>query len=429
MEETMADIAGVDKDHLAAHRASLRKRYDAFKSKGLALDMTRGKPCAEQLDLSMDMLKCLGRVYTSAGGVDCRNYGGVDGLPEAKQLFAELLGVGAAEVIVGGNSSLNLMHDTIARALSHGVVGSDSAWAKLPEVSFVCPSPGYDRHFSICQHFGIKMVTVDMTEAGPDMDEVERLVACDASVKGIWCVPKYSNPTGVVFSDEVVDRLAGMKTAAKDFRIFWDNAYAVHDLEDETVPLNNLLAACKTAGNADRVFMFCSTSKVSFSGAGVGAMGGSVANMDWMRGHLSMQTIGPDKLNQLRHVKYFGNLDGIHAHMKKHAAIIKPKFDAVLSILEKELAGKGVASWSRPKGGYFVSLDVLDGCAKAVVAKAAEAGAKLTKAGATFPYGKDPHDRNIRIAPTLPSLADIEAATELLAVCVQFVAADRVLGA
>ena len=425
----MAGIAGVNRKQLASERESLQQRYDAFKSKGLALDMTRGKPCAEQLDLAIDMLDCLGRDHKSAEGVDCRNYGIVDGLPEAKELFAELLEIGIDEVIVGGNSSLNLMHDTVARAMSHGVVGGDSPWSKLPSVTFVCPVPGYDRHFSICQHFGIKMVTVPMTDTGPDMNEVEKLVAEDDSVKGIWCVPKYSNPTGVVFSDEVVDRLAKMKTAANDFRVFWDNAYAVHDLEDQAVSLKNMLDACKAANNADRVFMYCSTSKVSFAGAGVGSMGGSTANMDWMRRHLSMQTIGPDKLTQLRHVKYFKDLGGINTHMKKHAAIIKPKFDAVQEILEKELGGTGVASWSKPRGGYFVSLDVLDGCAKAIVAKAAEAGAKLTKAGATFPYGDDPDDRNIRIAPTLPSKVDIEQATELLAVCVKLVAAERILGA
>jgi len=421
----MTDINDIDKKRLADELPKLKDRFEAFKAEGLQLDMTRGKPCAEQLDLSMDLLECLGRDYRSESGLDCRNYGGVDGLPEAKRLFAEVLGVAADEVIVGGNSSLNLMHDAVARALSHGVPGGDGPWGAVEGVAFICPAPGYDRHFSVCRHFGVDMIAVPMTDAGPDMDRVEELVAGDAKVKGIWCVPKYSNPTGVVFSDEVVDRLANMKAAAADFRIMWDNAYAVHDLEDETVPLKNTLDACKAAGNPDRVLMFCSTSKVSFAGAGVGAMAGSVANMDWMRQHLSMQTIGPDKLNQLRHVRYFKDLAGIKAHMKKHAAIIGPKFEAVLRILGAELDGTGVGTWSRPKGGYFVSLDVVDGCAKAVVAKAADAGVKLTKAGATFPRGEDPNDANIRLAPSLPPLSDVEKAMELVAVCVKLVAAEK----
>lgn len=397
----------------------LQKKYDEIKARGLSLDMTRGKPCAEQLDLSAGMLDCLGRDFRAADGTDCRNYGVLDGLPEAKKLFAEFLEVAPGEIIVAGNSSLALMHDTIAKALLLGVPGG-KPWKDAP-VKFLCPSPGYDRHFAVCQHLGIDMVTVGMTDEGPDMDEVERLVRADSSIKGIWCVPRYSNPTGVVFSAAVVDRLARMQ-AAPDFRVFWDNAYAVHHLTDSPPPLKNLLQACKAAGNPERVLIFGSTSKVSFAGAGVAMVAGSEPNIAYVRQGMSFQTIGADKLNQLRHVRFFRDMQGIEAHMKKHAAILKPRFDAVTSILERELGQSGLARWSRPQGGYFVTIDTPDGCAKAVVAMAAEAGVKLTNAGATFPYGKDPRDRNLRIAPSFPSLAEIEQAMELVTLCIRLAA-------
>jgi DNA-binding transcriptional MocR family regulator len=402
----------------ASNREQLDKRYNEIKARGLSLDMTRGKPCGPQLDLSSGLLDCLGRDFKAADGTDCRNYGVLDGLPEAKKLFAEFLEVTPAEIIVAGNSSLALMHDSVAQAVLRGVPGGSQPWRGA---KFLCPSPGYDRHFAVCEHLGIEMITVRMTEEGPDMDEVERLASGDESIKGIWCVPKYSNPTGVVFSDAVVDRLARMK-AAPDFRVFWDNAYTVHHLTDRPRPLKNLLAACKAAGNADRVLIFGSTSKVSFAGAGVAMMAGSEANIAYTKQNMSLQTIGPDKLNQLRHVRYFRDMAGIEAHMKKHAAILKPKFDAVTAILDREIGDSGAATWTRPAGGYFISVDTKDGCAKAVVKMAAEAGAKLTSAGATFPQGKDPRDRNIRIAPSMPSQAEIEQAMELVAICIQRVA-------
>lgn len=400
-------------------KEQLQKRYQEAQARGLKLDMTRGKPCREQLDLSLDLLDCLGRDYKAADDTDCRNYGVLDGLPEARKLFAELLEVGPDEIIVAGNSSLALMHDAVAQALLLGVPGGSKPWRDGP-VKFLCPSPGYDRHFAVCQHLGIELVAVAMTDEGPDMDEVERLVAADTAIKGIWCVPRYSNPTGIVFSAAVVDRLARMK-AVPDFRVFWDNAYAVHHLTDKPKPLENLLAACKAAGNADRVLTFGSTSKISFAGAGVAMVAGSEQNIAYMKRNMSFQTIGHDKLNQLRHVRFFRNMAGIEAHMKKHAAILKPKFDAVSAILDRELGDSGMARWTRPEGGYFVSIDTQEGCAKAVVAMAAEAGVKLTSAGATFPYGKDPLDHNIRIAPSMPSQAEIEQAMELVAVCIRLV--------
>jgi aspartate/methionine/tyrosine aminotransferase len=419
---------GVDIPSLRARASDLERRYASFKEKKLALDMTRGKPCAEQLDLANPMLTILEPSdFRAADGTDCRNYGGLDGLPEAKTLFAEFLGVAPDEVLLGDNSSLTLMHDTVARALSHGVPGGDEPWSR-GTVKFLCPVPGYDRHFAICQHFGIEMVNVEMTDEGPDMDRVEELAAGDAAVKGIWVVPQYGNPTGITCSDRVVERFATMKTRAKDFRIVWDNAYAHHHLTDSPPKLADLLGISKKAGNADRVLIYGSTSKVSYAGAGLAMIGASKANIAWIRGHRSKSTIGPDKLNELRHLRFFGNMAGIRAHMRKHAAIIKPKFDAVDRVLTGELAGKGIASWTKPLGGYFVSLDVLDGSAKAVIKMAAEAGVKLTEAGATYPYGKDPRDRNIRIAPTFPTLAEIETATEVVAVCAQRAALEKLAG-
>jgi DNA-binding transcriptional MocR family regulator len=424
----MAEWSTLDAPALAGRVQELEKRYNALREKHLALDMTRGKPCAEQLDLANGLLTVLGpEDYRAADGTDCRNYGGVDGLPEAKALGAAYLGVEPEDVIIGGNSSLALMHDTVLRALLLGVPGGDGPWVRQEAVRFLCPAPGYDRHFAICEHFGIEMLPVPMTATGPAMDEVEAIAARDPAVKGIWCVPKYSNPTGVVYSDETVDRLAAMETAAPDFRIFWDNAYAVHHLTDDPPVLKNLLAACRDAGNEERALLFGSTSKISFAGAGLGFLAAGSANVADAKAHIQKQTIGPDKLNQLRHVRFFRDLDGIREHMQKHAAILRPKFDAVLEILAAELDGTGVAEWSEPQGGYFVSLDVLDGCAQEIVRLAGEAGVKLTKAGATFPYGKDPRDRNIRLAPTLPPLADIRQAMELVTVCVQLVCARALM--
>jgi aspartate/methionine/tyrosine aminotransferase len=414
---------------LAALKASadqIESRYAQFREKRLALDMTRGKPSPEQLDLANGLLTNLGPTdYRAADGTDCRNYGGLDGLPESKALFAAFMEVSPAEVLLGDNSSLTLMHDTVEHALSHGVPGGDGPWSRSP-VKFLCPVPGYDRHFAICEHFGVEMVNVDMLPDGPDMDRVEAL-AQDPSVKGIWIVPKYANPNGATCSDGVVQRLATMK-ASKDFRIIWDNAYAHHHLTDSPPKLSDLLAACKAAGNADRVLLYGSTSKVSFAGAGIAVMAGSEKNIAWMKGHRSRSTIGPDKLNELRHVRFFKDLEGVRAHMQKHAAILRPKFELVDRALRRELGDKGLATWTQPLGGYFVSLDTLDGCARAVVKMAAEAGVKLTEAGATFPYGKDPRDRNIRIAPSLPKLAEIEAAMEVLAVCVQRVSLQKLAG-
>ena len=400
-------------------KQSLNERIEAFKKQNLSLDMTRGKPGPEQLDISNGMLTILGdNNFRTPSGLDIRNYGGLDGFPEAKRLFADFLDVSPDEVIIGGNASLNLMYDTVAQVMSHGTSGEGKPWLGR-KIKFLCPVPGYDRHFAICEHFGIEMIPVPLTDGGPEMAEVERLVRVDPAVRGMWCVPKYSNPSGVVYSEETVERLASMKTAAEDFRILWDNAYTVHHLGGGPARLKNILETCKTSGNPDRVLIFGSTSKVSFPGAGIAVMAGSGNNMEWVRGRLFYQTIGPDKINMLRHVLYFKNMQGILDHMDKHARIIAPKFQAVQKILERELGGKDVATWTEPYGGYFVSLDTKPGCAAAVVALAGELGVKFTKAGATWPYGKDPHDSNIRIAPTLPSLQQIRTAVEVLAVCIQ----------
>jgi DNA-binding transcriptional MocR family regulator len=392
--------------------------------------MTRGKPCAEQLDLSMPMLQDnIGHDYRSENGVDCRNYGGLDGIPEAKRLFSDFMGVAPDELIIGGNSSLNLMHDALMRALVHGVTEDEVPWGRLKSVKFLCPSPGYDRHFFLCEHLGMEMIPVPMKTEGPDMQKVEELAVSDESVKGIWCVPKYSNPTGVVYSDEVVERLAAMPAKASDFRIFWDNAYAVHDLTDRTPKLKNILAACRAAGHPDRPFLFGSTSKVTFAGSGLAMIAASSGNIDRMKKQMSIQTIGPDKLNQLRHVRFLKNMSGLRDHMRKHAAILNPKFGAVQEILARELGGKNIAQWSSPLGGYFVSIDTLEGCAGRVVQMASKAGVKLTPAGATYPYGIDPADRNIRIAPSYPPLKDIRAAIKLVAICIQLVSIDKLLAA
>lgn len=416
----------MNKEQLAETKAALEQEYEAYKAKGLKLDMSRGKPAPAQLDLSMDMLK-LPVDCKAANGFDCRNYGVLDGIPEAKQLFADILDVSADEVIVGGNSSLQLMYDTIIRALQLGVLGGDKPWGKYDKVKFLCPAPGYDRHFAICQSLGIEMITVAYKADGPDMDEVERLVASDEQIKGIWCVPMYSNPTGITYSDEVVKRFAALKPAAKDFRIFWDNAYCVHHLSDDCDKLLNIMDECKKAGSPDMVFEFTSTSKVSFPGSGVAVMAASKANLDFIRSQMTFQTIGFDKLNQLRHVQYFKDTDGIKAQMKRHAAIIKPKFDVVLELLGREIAPLGIGAWQNPKGGYFVSFDAMEGCAKRIVGLAKEAGVVMTGAGATYPYGNDPKDSNIRIAPTYPTVEELRTAMEIFCVCVKLASAEKLL--
>nr|WP_246277380.1 aminotransferase class I/II-fold pyridoxal phosphate-dependent enzyme [Neobacillus endophyticus] len=414
---------------LKEHDQRLQEKYNGYKSQNLNLDMSRGKPCQEQLDLSNGLLDSLksNEDYRGMDGTDYRNYGGLDGIPEAKELFSQVLEVSTKEIIIGGNSSLNMMYDTIARAMLHGVYRSESPWGKLPVVKFLCPSPGYDRHFAICELFNIEMITIDMLSSGPDMDMIEKLVSEDDSIKGIWCVPKYSNPDGITYSDQTVERLAQMKTKATDFRIFWDNAYTVHHLTEHEDQLKDIFTACKSAGNPHRVFMFSSTSKITFPGSGVAMMAASEENLDFIRRQLSIQTIGPDKINQLRHVRFLKDMNHLKKHMEKHAEIIKPKFEIVLNKLESELGSKNIASWNKPNGGYFISLNTLNGCARDIVNMAAEVGVKLTQAGATYPYGKDPRDRNIRIAPTFPSMAELEKAIEVLCLCVQLVSIKKIL--
>ncbi|MEU6998498.1 aminotransferase class I/II-fold pyridoxal phosphate-dependent enzyme [Nonomuraea sp. NPDC046570] len=398
--------------------------YEALVQRGLKLDLTRGKPSPHQLDLSEAMLT-LPSTHLAADGTDGRNYGNQQGLAETRELFAGLLQVPAGQLVVGGNSSLAMMHDSIVHALLSVVPGGERRWADEPEIVFLCPVPGYDRHFALCERFGITMVAVPMNDQGPDMDVVERLVAEDARVKGIWCVPKYSNPSGVTYSDETVRRLAAMPVAAPDFRIFWDNAYAVHHLTDAPAELADLLALCAEHGNADRAFVYGSTSKVTLAGSGISFFGSSPANVAWFLANSAKQTIGPDKINQLRHVEFLRDAEGLAAHMRRHAELIWPKFEAVDRVLNKELGGTGLATWSSPTGGYFISLDVPEGCAREVVAKAKAAGIALTPAGATHPYGDDPADRTIRIAPTFPTLDELEQAIAGLAVCVRLVAAQR----
>jgi aspartate/methionine/tyrosine aminotransferase len=426
---TMKPYCELSKDELRKLREELLAEYEDAKGKGLKLDMSRGKPSPLQLDLTMDMLDTLtaDSDMKSENGLDTRNYGVMDGVPEAKKLVAEMMGVLPENVIVFGNASLPIMYDTISRSMTHGVCGS-TPWCKLEKVKFLCPAPGYDRHFAITQHFGIEMITIPMLPTGPDMDMVEKLVSEDAAVKGIWCVPKYSNPQGISYSDETVRRFAALKPAAEDFRIFWDNAYAVHHLyDDDQDEILEILSECEKAGNPNLVYEFCSTSKISFAGAGIAAMISSKENLDFVRKSLTIQTIGYDKVNQLRHVRYFKNAAGIREHMSKHAKQLRPKFEAVLSELEAELTGLGIGEWTKPKGGYFISFDAMEGCAKAIVAKCKEAGVVLTGAGATFPYGVDPKDSNIRIAPSYPSAEEMAMATELFILCVKLVSVEKLL--
>lgn len=417
----MSEYKTMSKQELLSEQETLLKRFEEYKAMGLKLDMSRGKPSKEQLDLSMDMLKPID--YTE-NGFDVRNYGILDGLQSCKELFAQLLDVDAKNVLVGPAASLNLMYDYICQCYCEGVLGS-TPWSKLDSVKFLCPVPGYDRHFTILEHFGIEMINVPMTAEGPDMEVIEELIK-DESVKGMFCVPKYSNPQGITFSDETVKRIARMKPAAKDFRIVWDNAYCVHDIKDEGDELLNIFRV--DGVNEDMIIEVCSTAKMTFPGAGISALVASDANMKQIKNRLNCQTISYDKMNQLRHVRFFKNLDGIKAHMKKHAAIMKPKFDMVIEHLENELGGLGIASWIDPKGGYFISLDVMDGCAKRVGELCKEAGVTLTTIGATYPYFNDPKDSNIRIAPSLPPVAELDTATRILCVSVKLAAIEKLLG-
>lgn len=417
------------KEELLALKEQLEKEYAETKAKGLKLDMSRGKPAPVQLNLSMDMMDVLNSTsdMKMENGTDTRNYGVMDGIPEAKKLMGDLIGVPAENVIVCGNASLPIMYDTVSRSMTHGVCGS-TPWCKLDKVKFLCPAPGYDRHFAVTEHFGIEMITVPMTPEGPDMDLVERLVAEDSAIKGIWCVPKYSNPQGYSYSDETVKRFANLKPAAEDFRIFWDNAYCVHHLyEDRQDEILEILSECEKAGNPDMVYEFVSTSKITFAGAGVAAIASSKKNLDFIKKSMTIQTIGYDKINQLRHVRYFKDVNGIKAKMMEHARIMRPKFETVLAVLEEELGDLGIASWTNPNGGYFISFEALDGCAKKIYEKCKDAGMVMTNVGATYPYGKDPKDSNIRVAPSFPTVEEIGEATKLLALCTKLVSVEKLL--
>ena len=420
------DLTKAEHDAVQSHNAAATSRFEGLRGRNLSLDMTRGKPSAEQLSLADEMLTLVGPGSTDGeDGTDLRNYGGLAGIPEARRLFAELLETTPEHVIVGGNSSLTMMWEVLANAMMFGMPGGDGPWRdQAPK--FLCPVPGYDRHFAICERLGIEMISIPMTADGPDL-EVVRAAVTDPSVKGMWCVPKYSNPSGEVYSDDVVTALAEMPVAAADFRLMWDNAYAVHHLGDGPAPLANILAACDAAGNGGRAIVFGSTSKITHAGAGVGALASSKPNIDDHLKKIFFASIGPDKINQLRHVRFFGDMNGILAHMNKHAEIVGPKFQAVEDALQKRLGGTGLAISTTPKGGYFVSLDVLDGCAKEIIKRCGDAGVKITPAGATFPYGQDPRDCNIRIAPTLPSVDEINAAMEVLTAVIEVVCTEKLL--
>ncbi len=406
----------------------LLSKYNEYKADDVKLDMARGKPDKQQLDISEEILGLITKneQCIASDGTDCRNYGGLDGLASAKELFADVFGLRAENIILGGNSSLNMMYDTVARAYSFGLCDSDRPWCMEEKIKFLCPSPGYDRHFAICELFGIEMITVEMHSDGPDMDTVKKYVESDSAVKGIWCVPKYSNPTGIVYSDDVIRAFAALKPAARDFRIFWDNAYAIHDF-GKNIEILNILDECEKAGSPNMPIMFASTSKITFPGSGVALMSASTDNLNHMKKQLSIQTIGPDKINQLRHVAFFKNKQGMMAHMKRHADILRPKFEAVIDAFEKELSGTGIASWTTPCGGYFISFDSLPGCASAIYKLAFDAGLTLTNVGATYPYGKDPKDSNIRIAPSFPTPEEMAQAADLFVLCVKLVSVEKLL--
>lgn len=427
----MKPYKDLSREELLALQKELQAEYEEEKGKGLKLDISRGKPSKAQLDLSMPMMDILNSTsdLCSEDGTDARNYGGLEGIPEARKLMGEVMGVDPSQVIVFGNSSLNVMYDCVARSVLFGVMGS-TPWCRLDKVKFLCPVPGYDRHFGITEQFGFEMINIPMLEDGPDMDMVEEYVNNDPAVKGIWCVPLYSNPTGTVYSDEVVKRFANLKPAAEDFRIYWDNAYAIHHLyEDKQGTLLNIMDECVKAGNPDMVYQFCSTSKITFSGAGIAAMSASPANIADVKSRIKWATIGFDKVNQLRHMRFFKDFDGLTEHMKLHADIIRPKFQALLDKMDKELGELQIASWTNPLGGYFISFNAMEGCAKKIVAKCKEAGLVMTGAGAAFPYGNDPKDSNIRIAPTMPSPEELTMAADLFVTCVKLVTIEKLLEA
>ncbi len=424
----MRPYGELEKEELLALKERLLLQYEEAKGKGLKLDMSRGKPAAEQLDMTMPMMDIFNRNFDMRDeqGVDVRNYGYLEGIIGARRLLGSMLGVDPEHVIVFGTASLSVMYDTVSRSVTHGVMGS-TPWCRLEKVKFLCPAPGYDRHFAITEHFGIEMITIPMKEDGPDMDLVEEYVK-DPAVKGIWCVPMYTNPLGVTYSEEVCRRMADLNPAAEDFRIYWDNAYCVHHLyEDKQDTLPEILSMCRANGKEDMVLIFASTSKISFAGAGISCIAASLGNLEWVKKSMTIQIISHDKINQLRHVLYFKDLDGIKEHMKKHAAIMRPKFDLVLEMLEKELGGLGIGSWTKPLGGYFISFDSMNGCAKAIVEKCREAGVTMTGAGATYPYRKDPHDSNIRIAPSYPTLEELKITGELFVLCVKLVSVEKLL--
>lgn len=422
----MSDYLKMTSDELKKEFEAIKSEYEALRALHLSLDMSRGKPSAENMDISQKMFDLVGNTtgFKNIDGIDCRNYGGLDGLKELKKLFSKIFGISKDQIIVGGNSSLNLMFDTIAQGMTHGMGGEP--WMKQENLKFLCPVPGYDRHFAITEYFGFELIPVEMNSDGPDMDKVEELIK-DPSVKGIWCVPKYSNPEGTTYSDEVVKRFARLEPAAKDFRIMWDDAYAIHDLYDEGDHLLNLYDECVKAGHPDLPIIFASTSKVTFPGAGVAAIAASPNNVLMLKNRMKYQTIGPDKLNQLRHARVFESFDDIKAHMKKHADIIRPKFEAVLNAFCENLGDTNIARWTSPRGGYFISLYVMNGCAKRVEQLCANAGLILTPAGAAYPYGIDPNDSNLRIAPSFPCLEEIKVAANLLCVAVKYAALEKLI--